>query len=143
MKLTRAVGKFKQVHKGPFAGGTFWALEDLHDLPIATTLSLSFREAARRGRIWIQDAGSSGGWQEIRRESELPEFSAIWQDDYDACATYKSITPFAPEFYFIPDRGWGFCPHCQKMVKPDCEGYRPLCPRCWEEIPAPYFEEEK
>ncbi len=141
--LTRAIGKFRQVHKGPSSGGTFWALEDFHDLPTPTSLSLSVQEATQHGRIWMQDARDPGRWQEIRRESELPEFSVIWQDDYDACTTYKSVIPFAPEFYFIPRCGWAFCPNCQKMVRPNCEGYRPLCSCCWERISAPYFEEEK
>ena len=112
MKLVRYLGitgDRKLKHRGPYAGGTFWALESCNDLPrIHVNMDLS--EALKNGELWIQDAEKESGWQKVLSESALPKFRKIIKDDYEACCLYAVYLPYLPEFYWISNPE--VCPKC-------------------------------
>ena len=109
MLLVRVNANLRQLHQGPRAGGRFWALDKANDLPrIDEKMEIKF--ALKTGELYIQNADQNDGWEKVESESDMPEFKEVWMDDYDACITYKSITPYMPEFYHIMREA--VCPKC-------------------------------
>ena len=62
MKLVRAIGNFRQAHKGPVAHGQFWALEDCNDLPYID-IEMDVQEAILNGFLYIHNAESDNEWE--------------------------------------------------------------------------------
>lgn len=104
MKLIRHVALphgVKRKINGPVPGGTFWALDGAHDLPNGPMAFGDIRFMAANGTVWMTDAFATQPWTVIVPDA-LPDFRAVWRDDYDGCAVSKDVSPFMPQFYFVP-----------------------------------------
>ncbi len=106
MKLVRVwdiPAQDKKEHSGPIPGGTFWALYGGNDL--YPSYAVSFADMAyllKYGRLWIQDIANPGTWEEIVDSTSLPSFTPRWTDQYEEVSSNITVTPFMPEFYYVP-----------------------------------------
>ena len=120
MKLIRELATFPQLHIGPHPGGTFWALKGHNDLPRrGRMMEAELDYLLRCGQVWIQSVTRPDGWIEIKSRDDLPQFSSRWVDDYNACTSRAIVSPFMPEFYFIPFswRGQRFLRRAERRAK--------------------------
>lgn len=95
----------KRWHDGPCPGGTFWALDGAHDLPMGPTTPVAYADPVvllRHGTLWMANAAHPGSWRVVNDLADLTGFRTTLRDDYTACATYVVVKPFLPEFYYVP-----------------------------------------
>ena len=105
MKLIRHVAlpnAVRRVCDGPCSGGTFWAIDGANDLPPGPFAFGDLQFMIANGSVWISDAAKFAGWTEVTRPSDMPNFKADWIDDYNACSVRFDVSPFMPQFYFVP-----------------------------------------
>lgn len=120
MKLIRELGDFPKLHKGPKAGGCFWALKTHNDLPKETILiEADLGYLLKVGKVWFQNCQKPNGWKEIKKVSNVPSFNSYLVDDYDRCISYVVFEPFLVEFYFLPTswRGKRFLKRAETRAK--------------------------
>lgn len=89
----------KRVVNGPVAGGTFWALARANDLPPGPKAYADVPFLLKNGTLWVTDAQASRPWQQV---TTLPKFTRQGVDDYDACSSGIVVTPYLPQFYWVP-----------------------------------------
>lgn len=103
MRLARSIDihpSQRRVHAGPVAGGTFWALDGLNDLP--TDHRLAKADASYlilHGNLYVQDATRPGTWSPVRDVI----FHRVVQDGSLVDGTFLvSVRPYLPELYYSP-----------------------------------------
>lgn len=89
----------KRLIDGPAPGGTFWAWARAHDLPPGPKAYADVPFLIRHGTLWVTDAWASRPWQQV---THLPKFTRQGVDNYDACSSGIVVTPYLPQFYWIP-----------------------------------------
>lgn len=108
--LIRVKGlNIQQLHKPPCDNGFFFALEDANDLPLYHVedwqiIKIPVTDAIKIGRLYMQNAENANGWVLIKNVADMPDFTNEIDEDYDAASSRTVITPYMPEFYFIPDK---------------------------------------
>lgn len=110
MRLVRSIdvpASRKSRHLGPVAGGSFWAIAGLNDLPACHRVaSADAAYLLRYGALFIQDAVHPAGWTQISSAKELRQFRLSVVDGSMVDETLRiSVVPFLPELYFVP-RSW-------------------------------------
>lgn len=94
----------KRQVNGPVAGGTFWAMVGAHDLPHGPMAHADVPFLLANGTLWVTDARASRPWQQV---TNLPKFTRAVVDNYDACTIGVIVTPFMPQFYWVPRNARG------------------------------------
>lgn len=89
---------------GPVPGGTFWAMAGAHDLPAGPKAYADVPFLLANGTLWLTDAAASMPWQQV---TTLPKFTRHAVDDYDSCSSGVVVTPFMPQFYWVPRNARG------------------------------------
>lgn len=107
MQLVRNTGLSPAVKRktdAPIAGGVFFALEGANDLPnqAGGYLNADAPYMLRHGTLFIGKAGTNPDWQQVKSLADLPKFKSTHVDDYASCSVLVSVTPFMPQFYFVP-----------------------------------------
>lgn len=86
--------------------GIFFALAGANDLPYGSKLiSADLVQLLKHGQLWVGKAGTNPDWKEVEKASDLPKFVASGYDDYDACTSGTCVSPYMPQFFWVP-RNW-------------------------------------
>ena len=103
MRLIRWVtGSIPNIHPGPIPGGTFWALDGAHDLPIYGE-SVAYADPGylmRHGSLWMQDVLHPGSWEPVTDLTQLAGFHTRYVGHYEGMDIW--VEPYQPEFYYVP-----------------------------------------
>ncbi len=89
--------------------GRFFALANANDLPEPKNgfLNADLPNMLKNGEVWISKAGTEPTWQKVEKMADLPKFSTSYSDSYEACKSFIVVSPFMPQFFFVPKNSRG------------------------------------
>ena len=108
MQLVRNTSLPKEIKTlcaGPVPGGIFWAFKH-NDLPRGRFVNADVPNLLKHGKLWVGKAGYDPDWKEITSIRDLPKFKAVFGDSYDSCMSGWFISPFMPQFYWVPNNSF-------------------------------------
>ncbi|WP_053958112.1 hypothetical protein [Sulfobacillus thermosulfidooxidans] len=106
MRLIRLVDfpdSKKAIHRGPVPGGTFWALDGVHDLPVFGH-RVAYADALflmKHGTLYIQDVRQPDTWHIVSDLAALRVFHVTYATTCDG-DDYPVFWPYLPELYYVP-----------------------------------------